>query len=443
MPESTVVIIGAGLSGCECAWQLSLRGCKVLLYEMKPEKFSPAHTTADLAELVCSNSLRSNEPDTAIGQLKQELRKAGSLIMQAADATRLPAGKALAVDRKKFSAHITQAVLDAPGITLIRKEIRSLDQPDLKQAAYVVLAAGPLVSSALAGDLMEKIGSKELYFYDAIAPVLDAQTVNMKRAFWGSRYRPEEDDYLNCPMNEEEYLHFYNALMTAETVKPKPFEKEIHFEGCLPVEELARRGVQTLTFGPLKPVGLVNPRSTEKPYAVVQLRAENTAKTHFNMVGFQTKLTYPEQKRVFSLIPALKDATFTRFGSIHRNTYVNAPQVLTPFLELRAHKNTCLTGQITGVEGYVESTACGLWLGMHLAGCILGKEVPLPPVETALGALLGHLQVPCKNFQPSNIQFGLMPPLHKKAGKRERKKLYAKRAAQYFDQWWNGLAFFP
>jgi len=432
VPQHAVAVVGGGLAGCECAWQLARRGVAVVVFEMRPGRTTPAHTGAGLAELVCSNSLRSDLPDTAVGCLKAEMRRAGSLVMACAEATRVPAGKALAVDRALFSEEITRAVQGHPGITVRRQEIAALDDPALEGFDAVVVAAGPLASDALAADLVRLVGGQGLYFYDAIAPIVEADSVDMDKAYWGSRYRPEDDDYLNCPMDEAQYRAFLDALLAAEKVQPREFEREMHFEGCLPIEVMAERGDKTLLFGPLKPVGLADPRTGKQAHAVVQLRAENRARTRFNMVGFQTKLTYPEQRRVFRMIPGLERAEFERMGSIHRNTYVNAPQALTATLELRQRPGTYLAGQITGVEGYVESAACGLWLGMSLAARLAGREVPPAPAQSALGALLGHLRTPARNFQPSNVQFGLMPELGVRAGKRKRMELYAARAEEAF-----------
>jgi len=434
-----VAVVGGGLAGCECAMALARAGANVRLFEMRPGKSSPAHTTGDLAELVCSNSLRSDELTTAIGILKMEMRELGSLVMRAADETRIPAGKALAVDRLGFAAFITSVIESEPNIEVVRAEVASLDAPELAGFAAVVIAAGPLASDGLAASLGEAAqaeGGQRLYFYDAIAPIVSRESVDMDIAFWGSRYRPEEDDYLNCPMTEAQYDVFLAALMAAEKVAPHEFEKAIHFEGCLPVEEMAERGRLTLCFGPLKPVGLPNPRTGAEAFAVVQLRAENKEKTAFNLVGFQTKLKYPEQQRVFRLIPGLQHAEFLRLGSIHRNTFVDAPGVLTPELELKGRPGVFLAGQITGVEGYLESAACGLWVGRMLAARLAGRALPQPPVTSALGALLGHLRTPpVKRFQPSNAHFGLMPELNRRAGKKIRKELYGQRARESFTQW--------
>lgn len=431
--NKTFGIIGAGLAGCEAAWQLAQAGCDVVLYEMKPQRFSPAHHSENLAELVCSNSFRSAEPETGIGLLKLEMAELGSLVMDVAKGTEVPAGKALAVDRDLFAREMTRRILEHPRITLVRREITALAELDREGHAALIVTAGPLASDALSADLARIVGRDALAFYDAIAPIVLTESVDMSVAFWASRYTPEEKDYLNCPMSEEEYLAFVRELVAGEKVEPREFEKEIHFEGCLPIEVMAERGEMTLSFGPLKPVGLIDPRTGRQPYAVIQLRAENLEKTAMNMVGFQTKLKYGEQKRIFAMIPGLEHAEFLRLGSIHRNTYVLAPEVLTPTLELRNRPGAYLAGQISGVEGYLESAATGLWLGLHLAG-----KIDLPPQETALGALLGHLRTPAKHFQPSNVHFGLMPALNKKAPKKKRKELYAQRAREVWEKWKEG-----
>ena len=424
-----VQIIGAGLAGCEAAWQLARAGVKVELYEMKPQTYSPAHHSPDLAELVCSNSFRSSEKETGIGLLKLEMTDLGSLVMDVAAVTAVPAGKALAVDRELFAREMTRRITAHPGITLIRREITRLDEVD-DGSCPVIVTAGPLAGKDLAADLARTVGEDSLAFYDAIAPIVATDSVNTNVAFWASRYAPEDKDYLNCPLSEDEYRRFVQELVAGEKVEAREFEKETHFEGCLPIEVMAERGEMTLAFGPLKPVGLIDPRTGQQPFAVVQLRTENLEKTAMNMVGFQTKLKYPEQKRIFAMIPGLEEAEFLRLGSIHRNTYVRAPEVLGPRLELLARPNVHLAGQISGVEGYLESAATGLWLGLFLAG-----RVDTPPVETALGALLGHLRTPTKNFQPSNVHFGLMPALNRKAPKKKRKELYAARAREVWTGW--------
>lgn len=431
-----VVIVGGGLAGCDAAWQLAQAGVDVELYEMKPEKHSEAHSEDGLAELVCSNSFRATGPKAAIGLLKEEMEALGSLVMEAAFATEVPAGGALAVDRTLFSEYITDKIENHEKITVIHKEISSLEDDELAGADAVIISAGPLASADLTESLMAAVGDARLYFYDAIAPIISRDSVDFDKAFWGSRWKPEDDDYLNCPMNEEEYKAFVKALVEGEKVKPREFEKEVHFEACLPVEAMAERGEMTLAFGPLKPVGFEDPKTGERPFAIVQLRTENKDKTAFNLVGFQTKLKYPEQKRIFRMIPGLENAEFLRLGSIHRNTYVNAPDVLDDAMQLKARPGFYLAGQITGVEGYLESAASGLWLGLTLAKRFSGESVPRPPVETALGALLGHLSTkPDKQFQPSNVNFGLMPGLKQKMKKKFRKEAYGKRAQEAFAVW--------
>jgi methylenetetrahydrofolate--tRNA-(uracil-5-)-methyltransferase len=431
MRMKNIAVIGGGLAGCEAAWQAAGAGCSVTLFEMKPTAFSPAHEREGLAELVCSNSLRSSDLTAGIGLLQAEMAEAGSLIMEAALACRVPAGKALAVDRALFSEYVTAKIAGQENITLVRQEILSLDDAALDGFDAVVVAAGPLAGEPLTASLITTIGGDDLFFYDAIAPIVSTDSVDMTRAFWASRYAPEEKDYLNCPMTEAEYGAFVQALLDGEKVEAREFEEGVHFEGCLPVETMAERGEMTLAFGPLKPVGLTDPHTGEQPFAVVQLRAENRDKTAMNLVGFQTKLKYGEQKRIFSMIPGLEQAEFLRLGSIHRNTFVNSPRVLTPHLELKARPGVYLAGQITGVEGYLESAACGLWLGLFLS-----DRVPeLPPKETALGALLAHTQSDAKHFQPSNINFGLMPPLNVRAKKARRKELHAERARTVWKDW--------
>ena len=445
-----VAVIGGGLAGCECALALARRGIAVNLHEMRPQKSSPAHESGLLAELVCSNSLRSEELTSGIGLLKAEMTALGSEVMLAAEATRVPAGKALAVDRELFAKRMTAAVEAEPLITLTRREIASFNDPGLRGAAAIVMAAGPLASEGLSADLARILGAEQLYFYDAIAPIITAESVDMNIAFWGSRYAPEEHDYLNCPFSREEYFRFREALLTGEKVPSRDFEKEIHFEGCMPVEALAERGEMTLAFGPLKPVGFIDPRTGARPFAILQLRPENANKSAFNLVGCQTKLTYPEQARIFRLAPGLEQAEFLRHGSMHRNTYVNAPEVLNPDLSLRASPAELppiyLAGQITGVEGYLESAATGLWLGLDLASRLRGagntapdprksQGLTPPPPESALGALLAHLQRPVKHFQPSNVNFGLMPEPELRLRKKDRKAAYADRARDAFAAW--------
>ena len=410
MTTQRIALVGAGLAGCECALQLARRGFAVTLFEQKPEAYSPAHSMPQLAELVCSNSLRSDELASGVGLIKQELRELGSALMAVADATRVPAGKALAVDRELFAGKVTELVEAEPNITLVRKAIADLDDPALEGFERVVISAGPLASESLSASIARAVGAEHLYFYDAIAPIVAADSIDMGIAFWGSRYgEPGEGDYLNCPMNEDEYKAFYQGLLDGEKVASREFEQEKHFEGCMPVEALAARGEKTLAFGPLKPVGFTDPRTGRRPFALLQLRPENGNKTMFNLVGCQTKLTYPAQAVCFRKVPGLEHAEFVRFGSMHRNTYVNAPVSLNEELALKSRPNVHLAGQITGVEGYVESIACGLWVGQMLAAKLAGRSLPKPPATTALGALLNHLSTPAKHFQPSNVHFGLMP----------------------------------
>jgi len=340
------------------------------------------------------------------------------------------------VDRTLFSQYITDKLENHENVTVIHEEITSLDADEFAGADAVIISAGPLASAELTESLMAAVGDAKLYFYDAIAPIISRESIDFDKAFWGSRWKPEDDDYLNCPMSEDEYKAFVSALLDGEKVKPRDFEKEVHFEACLPVEAMAERGEMTLAFGPLKPVGFVDPKTDERPFAIVQLRTENKDKTAFNLVGFQTKLKYPEQKRIFRMIPGLENADFLRLGSIHRNTYVNAPEVLDDTMQLKAKAGFYLAGQITGVEGYLESAASGLWLGLSIAKRFTGAELEKPPVETALGALLGHLTTkPEKDFQPSNVNFGLMPGLKKKMKKKLRKEAYGQRAQEAFKVW--------
>lgn len=434
-----VLIIGGGLAGCECALVLAGLGLPVTLAEMKPHRLSPAHHDTRLAELVCSNSLRADTPDMAVGLLKEELRSLGSPLMAAADATRVPAGKALAVDRTLFSEHITSRVEAEPFITLVRQEICSLADPlpasVLAAGGRVILATGPLTSESLSAELASLTGAEHLFFYDAIAPIVAMDSVDMDVAWWASRYNPEEKDYCNCPLTEAQYDAFLEALTTARVVPSRDFEKERHFEGCLPIEAMASRGRLTLAHGPMKPVGLPNPRTGAEAFAVVQLRPETLDKSSCNLVGFQTKLAYPEQERVFRLIPGLERAEFLRLGSMHRNTFVNAPMVLDEEFRLKGNAQVHLAGQISGVEGYVESMAHGHLTALRLAAALQGLPCPAAPVESMLGALATHLATAAKDFQPSNVHFGLTPPLGRKAPKARRKLLYAERARMAFAGW--------
>ena len=433
MTVKKVTVIGGGLAGCEAAWQAAERGVAVELFEMKPERFSPAHESESLGELVCSNSLRSNIVSSGIGLLKEEMRQLNSLIIRAADETAVPAGKALAVDRTRFAEYITGVIEQHNNITLIRREVEKLSTPSEDP---VILATGPLTSEKLTADLKGLTGEHNLAFYDAIAPIVDAASLDMDIIYRKSRWEEGPGDYLNCPMTEEQYKRFISLLGSAETVPLKDFEQPKYFEGCLPVEVMLERGEQTLLFGPMKPVGLVDPRTGEIPYAVVQLRAENLEKSMYNLVGFQTKLTYPEQKRVLRAIPGLEHAEFVRLGSLHRNTFVCAPELLEPTLQMKKHHTLFLAGQLSGVEGYVESAAMGLLAGMNSARIALEKELVVPPPETAHGALIHHLtDSDPKHFQPSNINFGLFPPLEQKMRKRERGQYRAEKALRALAGW--------
>jgi methylenetetrahydrofolate--tRNA-(uracil-5-)-methyltransferase len=424
-------IIGGGLAGCEAAWQLARRGLHVSLVEQKPARLSPAHTTPLLAELVCSNSLRSDDPATPAGLLKAELRRAGSLIVECADATRVPAGEALAVDRHAFSRMITTRLALDPRVRIERRPAEDLPE----SGTPVIVAGGPLVGGGLAARIRRLCGDR-FYFYDAIAPIIEADSIDWDHAFRGSRWgKGDADggDYVNCPLTQEQYRAFVDAVRAGDKVPPHAFEEPRYFEGCLPIEVMAERGDDVLAFGPMKPVGL-----DTDAYAVVQLRAENRYATSYNLVGFQTRLTYPEQKRIFAMIPALAKAEFLRFGSIHRNSYIESWRLLGAELELRAEPHVRLAGQITGVEGYIESTAMGLLAALFLHGRAIGKPLPAPPPTTAFGALYHHLmrpRAPGEPFSPTNINFGLLPPLEARARKRERRALHAARAEAAFGPW--------
>jgi len=431
-PTVPLTIIGAGLAGCEAAWQAARRGVAVNLHEMKPEKYSPAHHMPGLAELVCSNSLRGDSLENAIGLLKEELRRCGSLIMEAAEATRVPAGGALAVDRQLFSDYVTAKIESHPLIRLEHGEVSGIPAE-----GTVIIASGPLTSDALAASLTALTGDR-LYFYDAIAPIVTAESLDMGKVFAASRYgKGDGDDYLNCPLNEEQYRRFVDELQKAEKVAARDFEKLVHFEGCMPVEELAGRGQETLRFGPLKPVGLVEPNTGAEPHAVIQLRAENRERTMFNLVGFQTKLTWPEQRRIFRMIPGLEQADFARLGSMHRNTFLNSPSLLLPTQQLKSDQRILFAGQITGVEGYLESTGSGFLAGIT-AAC-LARDHPLPavpPPSTALGALMAHItSAPAKYFQPMNVNYGLFPELPGRVKKKERRQKLAERALVALEEW--------
>ncbi len=432
-----ISIIGAGLAGCEAAWQLARFGLKVQLYEMKPLRFSPAHQLEQLAELVCSNSLRGAGMNNAVGCLKEELRRCGALFIEAADATAVPAGGALAVDREEFSNYISTKIEAEPRITLIRQEVT-----ELPTSGPTILTTGPLTSDALSQNLAQLIGAEHLYFYDAIAPIIEADSIDFDIAWRASRYDKGGDDYINCPLNREQYEGFVAELLAADKVTGRAFEKLIHFEGCMPIEEMAARGIQTLAFGPMKPVGLPDPLTGRIPHAVIQLRQDNRHASLYNLVGFQTRLTYPEQQRIFRTIPGLANARFARLGSMHRNTFINAPNSLNPRLQLNNAPHITLAGQISGVEGYVESAASGLLAGLFVAGELSGQAIPAPAAVTALGALLNHLQTAdANNFQPMNVNYGLFPPLvlERKMKRADRRLAMAERALAALPNWWQQI----
>ena len=426
-----VTVIGAGLAGSECAWQLAQRGIDVTLCEMKPEKKTPAHITEYFAELCCSNSLRSDQLENAVGLLKEELRRLDSLILSCADATRVEAGGALAVDRHGFAALVTERVKSHPRITVVPGEVTEIPEGE------VVIASGPLTSDALADKLRELLGEDTaLHFYDAAAPLVSAESVDMEKAWFGSRYDKGTADYVNCPMNGEEYDAFWQALTTAQEAEVHGFEDKKVFEGCMPVEVMARRGHDTLCYGPLKPRGLKDPRTGKEPYAVVQLRRDNADGTVYNLVGFQTHLRFPEQRRVFSMIPALHNAEFLRYGVMHRNTFLNSPRLLDRYYRLKAQPRVSFAGQMTGVEGYVESAASGFLVGVETARRLLGKAPIDFPRETAIGALglyISNQSVAV--FQPMNINFGIMPPLdHRVRGKRNKNAELSQRSLAIIEE---------
>ena len=435
--SKTLIVIGGGLAGSEAAWQAALRGVQVSLYEMRPEKLTEAHKTASLAELVCSNSLRSNDVYTGPGLLKKELSMAGSLIMEAAYASAVPAGSALAVDRERFSEIISDRISGNPNIKIVREEITELPE------SLSVIATGPLTSPAMTKSLSGRVGGDYLYFYDAIAPIIDAESIDYEKVYRASRYGKGGADYINCPMTKEEYEQFYQALIESEKVNPRGFEEKMVFEGCMPIEVMASRGLDTMRFGPMKPVGLPDPHTGREPHAVVQLRTENKEMTAYNMVGFQTRLKWPEQKRVFRMISGLENAEFLRFGSIHRNTFINSPLFLNKDLTLKMSDNLYIAGQISGVEGYIESTAMGLIAGINAALRLQGKKTINVPETTAHGALIRHItESESKHFQPSNINFGLFP-LPEKAlkmrDKKLKKQLLSERAMKDWDNYLNEL----
>lgn len=424
-----LTVIGAGLAGSEAVFQLAKRNIDVRLHEMKPGKKTPAHKSDGYAELVCSNSLRSDELSNAVGLLKAEMRKMGSLIMESADANRVPAGGALAVDRTGFSQYITDRIKELPNVEIINEEVSDIPEGE------VIIASGPLSSDAIAESITRKCGGDGLHFFDAVAPIVSFDSIDMSKAFFASRYDKGTPDYVNCPMNEAEYVAFVKELSSAEEAKLHGFDDGAVFEGCMPVEVMARRGIDTLRFGPLKPVGLVDPRTGEESYAVVQLRKDNIEGTLYNIVGFQTHLTFGEQKRVFSMIPGLENAEFVRYGVMHRNTYLDSPRLLDRYYRLNSEPRISFAGQMTGVEGYVESAASGMLVGIETACRILG----LPPIdfpkETAIGALAAYISGGCAgNFQPMNINFGLISPLgYRVKGKRNKNAEISRRSLAIID----------
>ncbi|WP_174733917.1 FADH(2)-oxidizing methylenetetrahydrofolate--tRNA-(uracil(54)-C(5))-methyltransferase TrmFO [Mesobacillus harenae] len=426
MAEKTVNVIGAGLAGSEAAWQLAKRGILVNLYEMRPVKQTPAHHTDKFAELVCSNSLRANTLTNAVGVLKEEMRMLDSVIISAADACSVPAGGALAVDRHEFAAQVTERVKNHPNVTVYNEEITQIPE------GPTIIATGPLTSEALSKQLKELTGEEYLYFYDAAAPIIEKDSINMEKVYLKSRYDKGEAAYLNCPMNEEEFNRFYEALIAAETVPLKEFEKEVFFEGCMPIEVMGQRGRKTMLFGPLKPVGLEDPRTGKRPYAVVQLRQDDAAGTLYNIVGFQTHLKWGPQKQVIQLIPGLENAEIVRYGVMHRNTFINSPRVLHATYQFRERSDLFFAGQMTGVEGYVESAASGLIAGINAARIASGQEPVVVPHETAIGSMARYITTANpKNFQPMNANFGLFPDLEQKIkGKKERNEQHANRALE-------------
>ena len=429
-----VKIIGAGLAGCEAALWLADRGVQVELYEQKPAKYSPAHKSAGFAELICSNSLKAERPDSASGLLKIEMKMMGSHLLDAAETARVAAGGALAVDRDVFSTAVTEMVENHPNITVRREEVTALDE-----SAPVLVASGPLTEGALAQAVAALTGDHRLSFYDAVAPIVTAESLDYDKVFAASRYGRGEADYLNCPFNKEEYEAFHAALIAAERAPLHDFDGDLTvYEGCMPIEVMAARGADTIRFGPLRPVGLRDPRTGHRPWAAVQLRAENTARTLYNLVGFQTNLKWGEQKRVFSMIPGLEHAEFVRYGVMHRNTFLESPKVLTKQQFLKEHPNVFFAGQITGFEGYMESAACGLLAARSLYARLEGKELPAPPVDTMCGALVQYLTTENKHFQPMGANMGILPPLPEESRPRDKRLRYmaqAQRAVASFQHW--------
>lgn len=435
MNNTTVNVIGAGLAGSEAAWQLAKRGIQVKLYEMRPVKQTPAHHTDKFAELVCSNSLRANTLTNAVGVLKEEMRRLDSVIMTAADACAVPAGGALAVDRHEFAAKVTDMVKNHPNVTVINEEITEIPE------GTTIISTGPLTSPALSESLKQIMDEEYLYFYDAAAPIIEKDSIDLDKVYLKSRYDKGEAAYLNCPMTEEEFDRFYEALIAAETVPLKEFEKEIFFEGCMPIEVMAARGRKTMLFGPLKPVGLEDPKTGKRPFAVIQLRQDDAAGTLYNIVGFQTHLKWGPQKEVLQLIPGLEKAEIVRYGVMHRNTFINSPKVLLPTYQFKNRSDLFFAGQMTGVEGYVESAASGLVAGINAAKLASGEEPLVFPAETAMGSMARYItSTNSKSFQPMNANFGLFPDLETKIrGKKERNEQHAERALETIQKFMKNL----
>src|SRR5262245_7294578 len=422
-----ITVIGGGLAGSEAAYQIARHGEKVRLFEMRPVRQTPAHRTDRLAEIVCSNSLKSDQPYNASWLLKEELRRLGSILLQIADSVRVPAGSALAVDRERFATRVTDVISSDRNIELIRREVS-----EIPNEGIVVIASGPLTSESLSRSIQDFCGSEHLYFYDAISPIVDADTIDYSKVYRASRYGKASGDYLNCPMDHDEYNVFYDALITSETVTMQDFEEAHYFESCLPIEELARRGRDTLRFGPMRPVGLENPVTGRVPHAVVQLRQEDLMQSSYNIVGFQNHLKFDEQKRVFRTIPGLQNAEFLRLGQIHRNTYINAPRTLLPTMAARSNTNIFFAGQLAGTEGYIENVASGLVAGINAARTLRGESPIVFAAETAIGALCRYVSTPQKHFAPMNINFGLLPSIEvpRRTAKTEKQRLLCERALE-------------
>jgi methylenetetrahydrofolate--tRNA-(uracil-5-)-methyltransferase len=432
--SDSITVIGGGLAGSEAAWQIAKQGVRVRLYEMRPGRATAAHRTDQLAEIVCSNSLKSDQPYHASWLLKEELRRMGSILLQIAESVRVPAGSALAVDRDRFAAAVTETISRESRIEIIREEM-----PAIPRDGVVIVASGPLTSASLSDSIRSFCGAEHLYFYDAISPIVDAETIDYGRVYSASRYNSSAGDYLNCPMNSDEYSAFYEALVAAESVALHDFEEARYFESCLPIEELARRGRDTLRFGPMRPVGLADPRTGKGAYAVIQLRQEDLMRSSYNIVGFQNHLKFTEQRRIFRMIPGLEKAEFLRLGQIHRNTYINAPATLLPTLAARSDPRVFFAGQLAGTEGYIENVASGLLAGVNAVRYSNGEATMVPPQETAIGSLCRYISTPQKHFAPMNINFGLLPPMEfpRRSSKADKQRMMSERAlkamAAHFD----------